>query len=255
VSKQSVEALDDGVDQVRKLMERWKQRLTLHNLRISERYLKSECRILVKVRTPVFLKDTEDFFAIFERPREISRLDNEAERSGKIHLGESFANVNANPCVGGANDKERAVFVGIIKLMESPQVLVPTTIRLECADSIYRSLAHSLYFSVKHGFVLLGSLRNRESRLSVDRLVPIGDDELPSQMVESGSKILQHISNDGRKVIRDRDALAELEDQISSFSIFLSNDWIWVGSTAKKLMDSPIQFLDVMFGPFDFAMD
>ena len=153
-------------------MERWEQRLTFHNLRIAESYLKREARILVNMRFPGILTDTEEFCAILERPSIICRLEKEM-RGGHIQSGENLADgeVKTDARMRGSDDEEQSVFVGIIKLTESPQILVPAAIRLERADFIYGALAHSLYFSVKHGFKFFKVLGNREGSLCGRRAV------------------------------------------------------------------------------------
>ena len=111
-------------------MERWEQRLTFHNLRIAERYLKREARILVNMRFPGILTDTEEFCAILERPSIIGGLEKEM-RGGHCQFGKNLADgeVKTDARMRGSDDEEQSVFVGIIKLMESPQILVPAAIR------------------------------------------------------------------------------------------------------------------------------
>ena len=49
-SEERKELTDNAIDKARQLMEKWKNRLTLDNLRLAERYLVGELEILVHLR-------------------------------------------------------------------------------------------------------------------------------------------------------------------------------------------------------------
>ena len=49
-SEERKELTDNAIDKAHQLMEKWKNRLTLDNLRLAERYLVGELEILVDLR-------------------------------------------------------------------------------------------------------------------------------------------------------------------------------------------------------------
>ena len=57
---------NDGANKIRHLIERFKNRLALDNLRISERYVKSELDVLVRFVPSVF-GNSNDFIAHYHR--------------------------------------------------------------------------------------------------------------------------------------------------------------------------------------------
>jgi hypothetical protein len=254
LNEQVTKAEDDGIDQIRQLTKRWENRLTLHNLRITERYLKGESRIIVVLRAPNLLTDTEKFCAIIERPSILRGLQQDAllEFRGQESRRETFGNVDHDSSMGGSDNKEQTMFVGIVKFIEAPEFLSPAAVWVERADSVFSFLGHSLYFSFKYGFVLCGSLGNGKPSNTVSGLVPVGQDKVPSKMIEGSSEILQDVPNNSREVIGERRAFAKLKNQISSFRLVLSENWIWCGAPSEEEMDTPIELSDVMFGPFDF---
>jgi hypothetical protein len=156
--------------------------------------------------------------------------------------------------VSGPTDEKKPMFVGVIKEMQSEQVFVPSTVRLESVNHLYGLWGHSLYFPGRFGFVSLATLADRKCIVNVG-IASIGENQLPYQMVEGSSQILESVSDNEREIFRDRSALTELENQISGLRVSLFDDWVRVGWQSEKIMDSSVQISDVMFGPFDFQAD
>src|SRR2546425_769597 len=97
----AMESRDDPVNQVRHFMERFSKRLTLDNLRLGERYLKSE--LLLLVRFIVGAKN-EEFIACFEREPcvgeseehgQVGNLDGRIRRGLPQQLNHVTAKINA----------------------------------------------------------------------------------------------------------------------------------------------------------------
>jgi hypothetical protein len=95
------------------------------------------------------------------------------------------------------NDQKETVLVEVVKLAQNPEVAVPTLVWLSRFDKCQWSGSDALYMSLyRGGFVRLcgvaGWIRSVPSRC-----LPIRFDQLPSQVVERGSQIVNNVT-DGR---------------------------------------------------------
>ena len=89
--------------------------------------------------------------------------------------------------------------------------------------------ASALYFSHFSGFIILGRREDGKVNLPRRRSGRTNVYEVVGNMVESASKILDRVPNDGRKI--ERDGLEKM-DVISSLSlprIIRGGDFVWVG--------------------------
>src|ERR1700680_3999394 len=158
-------------------MERWEQRITLRNLRLTDRFLNFGLNILLHVR--------------FD-PGEI----------GVICL----EHIASREPIGGkdkvvCNGKEGAVFVDVIQLMDSPKRITSALVWFEPVDSFFRPRSHSLYFSSLIGFILAHRLCNREFNLSAGNGTwRANHDKLVWKMIKCGPEIVDNISSHRNRV-------------------------------------------------------
>src|SRR5713226_3479059 len=156
------EQSDDLLRKLGRLMEKWKDRLTLDNLRLTERYIVGELDFFILLRRTVDPIHA-DFCAVFKyhRPRSGNAFDGcdiEEFRDNVPYLrvlhdrmvksGTEFDSVNTE-----AHDKQEAVLIDVVKLLDFPQRIVPALVRLDTLNDAFRSRADSLYFSQRLGFV------------------------------------------------------------------------------------------------------
>ena len=133
------------------------------NLRIAERYVKGELRILVETRSKVFLTNPPKFCSVLERERPIEGYRHEDVWIAKDVSGAKvMPDVNGDAFVSCPNYKQESVFVYVTEDVQSPKVFIPSTVRFETIDRVYGSLRHSLHFSRAFGLVFLESLSNRK---------------------------------------------------------------------------------------------
>ena len=94
------------------------------------------------------------------------------------------------------NSDGETVFLDNAQLVQTPENFpLPSLIWLDSVDRIYGVLSHSLYFSRSFGFVFRGSFSDRE----IDFTFPSAITPTPesaSQVIESGSQILNGIASD-----------------------------------------------------------
>ncbi len=237
------ELVDDAIHKMNQFMERYHQRLSSDNLRLAERYIKGELRLHVHFRQCLF---PENYCAILHG--ENFSWKGLVPRERPVCGGKMEANL---ACADSDNSQE-AVLVEVVKLMKSPEVVVTSLVRFGRVDELYRGAAHSLYFSRARGYVFLDRLANRIAA-SFGGSLPVGKDQLVSQVVQGASQIVGCVSGDGGESMRNVGGDAELPGPVSSLRIVLSDDVVWASFKEGACQDFKIT--DVLFGPFDFQPD
>ncbi len=254
-SEKRFEVGNNVADKIKRTLERFENRLSLRDLRLSERYLKSELQILVQFK--VF----KEYVASFQRTNlllggnELISCVSEAseQRNASPPIPQS---VNRNHRC--ADSSKCAVLVDVIQFAEPPNRVIPTLVRFDRIDRFYRIFAHQLYFSMLTGFVFLGGAGNRESnRAELSTAIGTftgGENELIGQVIESGPERLQNVTTDQRNICAnvgdvDDDVLPELR----KLRMTLGANFIWLGF--DEAPNSGFQVMDMFFGPFDFMAD
>ena len=251
--RKSSEQVDHVMNQVRQLMEKWKNRLTLDNLRLSERYLKGEIAIFIfwDIRGA---NQPNNFCAVFEYGECPVRLP--AERSAKRemesnlrHIGSHIDRRSSDAADSASSDKQEMMLVNNVKTVEFPEAPVPTVVRLERIDEAFRSRVHSLYFSPITGFVFGSSIVDGEVCL-IGRHLAIGFNQLPCQVIERTPQIVNSIPGNQSKTVWNGDSLFNPMDFLSSLSIMLDSESIRISVPVD--IHRTFQITNVMIGPFDF---
>jgi len=252
-----------GIDYINHVLERFDQRITLDNLRLAKRYVEGELHLLVWVNV-----GTGQFIAHLKREHAVGRFDPEI-RERNVLSGHSFDSIRSgvphssrvslknaseiDGSKGGANGQQEAVFVDVIKLVDSPDDILPTTVWLGCVDCIERILPRSLYFSVSQGWIFAGAVGDGVLDFPglSGRLTKPDTDSTVRDMIESASQVVQNIPCDTCNMDGyNCDAHDAIRAFDSAVRIYIGADFI--GAGIKKGFDGALKLLDVAFGPFNF---
>ena len=139
--------------------------------------------------------------------------------------------------------------------MEQPEVVIPSTVRLDSINRLYSRMRHSLYFSELLGFVFRGVIRDGKVDMSTAASLS-GRANLEQgigQMIESTPDAEEDIAADHGENRRRVEALHHIVGAISCLEIGLDPDQI--GVRVKEGAGLDIQLIDVLFGPFNFRSD
>jgi hypothetical protein len=256
----------DTVDKIRKLMQRFNQRLTLNNPRLAERYNKGELQILIQFRRRM---SDIDYVAVFQKPQCLPIKDPEGPIHHVVHdLAKSLAAdtlihklrlepsshfiIEMDHASGRANSHNQSMLVDVIKLVEYPELVsLPAFVWFDRVDRVDRVLPRALYFSSTLGLVYRGILGDREVNAARSGGASgSGSDEVASQMIKGTSEVLDGIPGDARDAIRDRSDSRYIIEEISRFRIMLFPDFVWVG--VEEGSNITVDIVDVLFGPFEF---
>ena len=249
------EAFNQTLNKIHHLMERWEQRITLRNLRLSDRFLKLELHILLDF----IVKDTGE--------RWIACLEKIPEGREPIVQHDAIA----------VNRKQSTMLIDVVKLVDSPEQIVPILVWLECIDSFYGFGAHTLYFSSLLPFVSNGILSNREFDEPRRRKAGTYPNQLICQVIEGATEVLDDITGgtnsreaQGSKRPKSEDRGDELsrreitclyaKDSWIILSEQLSRCQIRIGGDSVNLLvpksdDLRLQVQEMLLGPVNFYAD
>lgn len=259
-----LEISNQVLDNLGRSEQTFQDRLTLENLRLSERYVKGELNILIGFKVPL---DRKDWIALFRAKQvttaEIKPCGSLAEWTTQPNImrEQSFqspaSDFDANLTDVNGSGYQESVLIDVVKLIESPDCVVGSHVRLGSPQYIFDSLNNgSLYFSIRFGHVLFETLKvveNGESRsifgvgLSTDTHL----NKLPPEIVERTSQVVDGISEWKQNRIGDFFPPVEEKDRDVIFRVILGSSCIWIRS--QECGPCAIQLTDVLFGPFDFG--
>jgi hypothetical protein len=165
------------------------------------------------------------------------------------------AQKRADTCRGN----QEAMLVDVVEFVENPKLLVPSLVRLQSLDESHCGPGDSLYFGAASGFQFLekvskvfGLSKNREAVFS-GGLVASGVNELPDEVIQSGSQIVENITDDDGQGQGNWRARWKAVDLIAGLRVVLGVDGIRV--RVEKSVNPSLKVTDVLFGPFDFCPD
>lgn len=235
---------DQGLNEIHHLVERIKNQLAFGNLRLAERYIKSELKILVRLIVGNG-GNVNDLIACYERDEAIFIEPN-------VH---ALSDIHPPFVHGSGNDEQKVVLVDNIELMEQPERLIESLVRLYRTDDVKRIWSDLLYFSITDGrLVLLGGI----SDWKVNALVGTPAcrfNKLPHQVIQRSSEIVDGISDNQRNVIRNRFDTGNIKRSVLKFGYRMRLGSKCIGLSLNKNPDGGFQVADVLFGPFNFQSD
>lgn len=239
--EQGLKAVNGVADNLRHLPERFRDRLTLRNPKFVERYLKGEMQILILY---ILSRKHGEHVACFERFPSV------------VAGGDVMGMLRANAAKEHTDRDQESVLVDIVESVESPKGVIPSLVRCASVDTFFGRLRHTLYFSLRAGFVTRGIVEDREAGVPKNPLIPrpVQPSELESQMIQCSPEIGEGIPGDDGNQRRNRSCAGEpIDHEIRSLRVRLSSNEIWV--RVEECAKGDIKIVDMLFGPFDFRSD
>lgn len=227
-SQPGVEELDRALSDANKLGQRWKERLTLDDPRLNERYLKGEIELLLRLKPRGHLNSVE-FCAIFDRKGQFSHAcDGASHRRRIAPIAEEFSHIEAVGGIAVPYEYRKSVFVADVDHAEFPESLVPSRVRLDVFDNAHDLCSGTLYFGANKGFVFLRSPHG----IGVIRDGESGSADRPGFL---------------RQFLVDSQPI----DPLSGLIIRVGIDTIHF--CVDEGFDRRMKIADLLFGPFDFS--
>lgn len=240
---------NNTVNKVTQMLKDFDERMTLNNLRLSQRYIDGQLRLIMHIRFA-----DEEYVAIFERFPDAAWHSETPDARYSSKEGCCVGDLKHRSLEGVESDEQSVVLVGNVQFVDRPEKLIPTLVRKGSVNSVYSTLPHALYSSMSLGFVFRGKLPDREGGL-LTRVVPRNKNELVCEVVESASDVMDNVARSkrdfGGRLSKDSDAM----DCLSRLRIVLSDDSLCWGFPVEIIPDDRFQVTDVLVGPFNFYAD
>jgi hypothetical protein len=246
----------DVADATRSLMQHFNDRLTLDNLRLSERYLNGELHIIVYFRFGENIK----YAVSFERETRRTRLQ---KKSGVIAFGDvtedsgelipdfgDFSRGHTMEPILPSESEQQTVLVDNVQAMDmSKHLPVSTRVRFDLRERFYSVRRQTLSYGPNTGFKFTGALTCREIDI-LKRAGRIGSDANKTicQMIQSAPQVVNGISCNERDISPDGLNVSKIVHAVRSIRCVLREDWIRI--VLDEFTPKLSEFEDVFFGPF-----
>lgn len=272
-NKQRLKTENQVINVIERLHEQSQDRFTLNNPRLVENYIKGKLHFLILIKDA--LKPENQFVAFIERALPILCVgdDIESESGTKVNVSGNvdsffFKHGSRQPapdkagsgkvCHDRTSGYQEAVLVDVVKLVESPEAVVPSLVRFGRVDSIYGRLRHALYFSFTRGFVLRGTVRVDYGKTDLFALGFAKDDplfsttdvnEMPSEVIEGTSYVVDGLPSEQRDSGGHRLGTGDVMmcECVGKLRMWLDSNFVRLA--IQEVADFPFQVLDVLVGP------
>ncbi len=208
---------DDAINQMRKLFEKWNDRITLDNLRLVERYLECEIEVLLHFLANDRAGNSAQLCAVIRNGAGEWHLKSKA--SGVCCAGRQG---DGSALIDISDSQQEMMLIADVELMKVQQLSGIRSIRLRGLDETYRSRMDSLYFSHVFKFAFGRTLINRKSRILGD-CVLVGQNQMARQVIQGTSEIVDRIAGkEGKfnwKAAERQNFVDRLSESFGSFSI------------------------------------
>jgi hypothetical protein len=224
---------------------------------LAEGYLKGKLKIHVHCRVlSLGSGDTQEFCAMFQG-KPLGRQSLQRTRSlGKkpVRIPSLVTSIDEIVATGGRYEK--SVLVYDIEAMESPKIIeFPSLVWLQQLDTRDHFGARARYFSCNLGFNVGDSrkpISDREGGVVIGRSAA-NQAQLPSEVIETGSQIVDRITQNDKNLRRTGLDDFEFGNAVSCIGLIIWN--CTVGVTFAEQSEFRFEALDVLFGPMDFSSD
>ena len=234
--KRLLDCLYDARDDLRKLMQRWDERLTFEGASLWKEYAKGRISVVCYVHTGACG----------------NCLESAASIHSKRNIGESITVIVMCADTGNLGDADcrdqQSVFVHDIKLVEGPEGIIPSFIWLyDIDDQIADTLPRDLYFSTVDGcYKFLPRVADRKGCVFGGGSACL-EDYVVSHDIKRGPQVMNGVAEDERNVIGQR--LRIQCEHVLPSRVYI--DMKFVEISFEERDKGRIQLVDVVVGPFN----
>lgn len=243
------EDIDEALNEIDELCERWDNGLSVKNLPLAERYLKGELEFGAVFEWQPHPNVSMKCVAIFERKLSIAGSDVHHRTSRYISGGPvSDVVLYSKHLVSRGYRDEQLMFVNDVETVQTPQHLAFTsTVRLQSAYDFFRICGRPIESS-KISLQESASARVYWERCVVTRRTAAIFNELDSKQVEGRTQIVNTISEDSSPFRINGDEQAEIVRFITGTRVML-DDLGSIRFSSLVSADGRVKVCKVFFGP------
>ena len=235
-----LECLDDAADELRELMERWDNRLTLERDSLAKRYVEQRLAVLVQ-----FKLSGRAYWAHYRA------IGAHCQEGVGPHVATNTEIDTTQGAYGKGRD-EQAMLILNVEVVEGTKRSIPS-VAFVWADGLDNEThdikPRNLYLSAIDGRFKFCFVVGDWKAHPLKGLFPSEQYQLVSSKVKSRSQVVEGVPEDDGEVVGRPLRHFELDDAISRIGVRLGVQAAEVG--LHECSDDIIEIIDVLFGPFD----
>ncbi len=234
------------------LMERYNDRLTLNNLRLSERYINEEIHFLLRFR----FGDGQEYIASFQRePLDLGRNESTLQSGNCSELSSHVRVPTWQDAVAAqvrVDSEQQFMLVNNVEVVDVPEQFTLTSrVWFDSVNRVSCVLAEFLYSSSAVGFIFLGALADGKVEIVEGAGRASGDaHQMVGQMLKTAPEVMNGIPDYGRNLRGNLPNVTEIIAALSGVRVVLGSDVIRASTPSEERHPCSLQILDVLVGPF-----
>lgn len=217
----SLDEEDDALAEAAELADSWKQRLTLNNLALAERYLKGKLEVCLIFLISGGGADAEYGCAILKRIQAIRRFDIDA---GKLDwFSRPWGDgLDGEMPVRGPYRNDGIVFIENVEVMDNPKGIAPAFVWLKPLNQAPSPRINSIYFFRGLSRKFAPSVENRKTVLALDGVgAAMSAHGIADSEVKGGANVVDDVAEDGAKLRGHLLSDIDAEKLIARFRVVL----------------------------------
>jgi hypothetical protein len=245
--------IDNSVDRIGELLKCWNDGFSFQNLPKS--YVEGKLKVHIHCRLlPFFGGHAQEYCALFQGDASRWQALQRSRQVGEQPIGVPTSVTGVDPMINGSSGYQEPVLVYDIEAVESPKYIAfPSFVRFEPLDCVNHFETGARYFSSKLGFNVGGDILPDGERGARADCSSADDTQFAGQMIQSGSKVVDRVTNDSRDAVRQLLSDEEVADAVPCPSIIVEMSSI--GILLKEGRQFKFEVLDVFFGPVNLYPD
>ncbi len=240
--KSSLERLDDFKRQIDVLFQRWDNRLTWP-VDLLEKYAGGALGIIIKFeRVPGWDVHDVGVFGTCGGDAEDVSLHSKSRRTVRVE------NCERGMARGSDNGSDDGVLVRIVQSVEGiKSIALSSWENFKLDEKVFYPIT-GCFYSFARGFVVNPVISRDEAEVAILRAV-VPSDDLPRQMIEGGTNIVDSVAYYEGEVLRRLAHEPDLDFWLSGFGIVVDHESVRFHSDVCR--EFGLKRADVMIGPFD----
>jgi hypothetical protein len=224
----------DPFNDVRKALEGWHESVAFQNRSFAESYARHSATVICDLELTMPLERSGCGVGVDDKPI----------ADGKLYISVVYRAKTPDDCeLSVCNQKP--VFIFDVETVKSEEdFTIPSLVGLyDIHDESLDLFAGVLFQSIDGSFKVVTCFLDREVPV-----VRVGSDRLKPSVIQSGSKVMNCISQDRKKFVRELLCWSDAKRIIPALRIYLDGQTVRVGIPEDLALS--VKVVDVMFGPF-----
>lgn len=243
--------VDDALNELDETLKRWDQRLMVSDMSLAERYSYGEFYLVWKGR---FIAGVPIDFTVVSRKfnaHVAAERKTSSEKSSSWDLKHRTWNMHTNPSMdaSGSDRNKGVMFVQDVQLMQKPQRIIPSLVRLQPANEPVR--LNGEVFQLRDGRFFELLMRGCDGKpIPEDDLFVVSFNKRADHLIQGRSGVMDNVPGDDVEIGWDTFMTKHANDVIAGTRVCIGDKFVWFG--VHESLKNHLEIIKVAFGPLDF---